>query len=93
MTMLRSLVLFTSIIILSACGTTGQSYNAQLLPNIPKGNAQLVMYRPFSLMGMAESPTMYVNGVPTCEISSGSFIVTNTNAGTVKISSSLYGLL
>ena len=87
----RLSLLVLVIAILSGCAAVGENYTSQAIPKIAKGKSQLIVYRPYMLIGSGESPTIYINGTAKCELSSGGFLVSDINAGEVKVVSALYG--
>lgn len=82
--------LILSLILLTGCAGTGPAFDASQVPH-NASKAELVIYRPSSLVGALESPAINVNGVQKCDLSTGNFFYAEAPAGHVKISSSLYG--
>lgn len=62
-----------SIILLSACTTTGAPYSAAELPKLDKKSAQLVVYRHPAFFSDGNSPVLSINGEDTCKIAVNSF--------------------
>jgi len=80
-----------ALLFLSGCAGTGKVYDRQAIPAPSKNMVQLIIYRPSSLSGVLESPTVNVGGQNTCDISVGSYFITTTVAGKTKIVASQYG--
>lgn len=75
---------------LSGCAGTGPAFDAAEAPS-SKSKAELVIYRPSSMVGALESPATFVNGIKKCDLPTGSFFYVEAPTGKVKIEFALYG--
>lgn len=75
--------------VLSGCAS-GPQYTSDVVSN-NNSITQLIVYRPSSLIGAAESPQMVINGKPTCDLPGGSFFVSSVKPGKISIVSTQYG--
>lgn len=70
-------------LLLTGCASTGQPFNS--IPPIQKKSAQLVIYRPSAFIGVAESPTVIINGIKKCAMPSSSFMISDFEPGYTRI--------
>lgn len=85
---MKKSLLISSLILLTGCAGTGAAFNAAQTPR-PSSKAELIIYRPSSIVGAMFSPTTFINGVEKCDLPSGSFYYASVRSGIVKIEYSM----
>lgn len=88
---MKRILAMTFLMVLAGCAAAGPVYTPQALSSPTKDKAQLVIFRPSSLIGAAESPMILVNGAEKCEVPGGSFFVIPAEPGKAMIVTSTYG--
>lgn len=76
--------LIAVLILLTGCAGTGPAFDASQTPS-SGSKAELIIYRPASLIGSGWSPATFVNGVEKCDIINDSFYYATVPAGHTKI--------
>lgn len=79
-----------ALLVLAACAS-GKPYDAANISKAAKDTAQLIVYRPNALVGMIETHNFKINDAYVCDLSSGSYFVTNIQPGKAKLVASQYG--
>lgn len=78
---MRKLILLTSLILLSACGTTGVSNSALLDQPIPSKQARLVVTRTNSMLYFAGAADVSLNGRKIVSLGRGGSTIENIQSG------------
>jgi len=81
-----------SVMLLSACTTTGAPYSAAELPKIDKKSAQLVVYRVPAFFGDGAGMNLLLNGEETCKLGVNTFHAATVPAGNVEMEMRAIGM-
>lgn len=82
-------ILFTACLFLTGCAATGGQFSEQFSKT---GGAQLLIYRPSSIVGVVRSPGIEINGQETCDLASNSYILKNVSPGEYTIAAQLWDI-
>jgi len=80
-----------AFLLLAGCASVGPTYT-ELAPLPPShGMAQIVVYQPPAAIRLS-STAVDINGVPGCEIATGTFFYKDVPSGSMTISSSIWNM-